>query len=99
MRKFRIGDIVQISIDPKKTWKSHFTTGQRAILLYNYRQKYGGGKSEEKQWCVFHEAGYKSSWYDNGDFILLEPANDKQELSVRGFEEEDNKKQLRKLFR
>lgn len=79
--KFRTGDKVRVDVKDKSM--SHFTTGFIGTLGYSYKQKYGGGVQESKEWCVKVPKEGWVAWYYSSQFTLVKAATDKDELRVR----------------
>lgn len=70
-QKYFKGDLVNIGDMPK--WMDHFPNNCEAIVLYTYKEMYGGGKREEKQYCVYLLPNKgEASWYDEDQLTFVE---------------------------
>ena len=71
-QKFFKGDLVQVGEMPEHM--SHFAGNCKAVVLYTYSEKYGGGARESKQYCLYvlPKEG-ETAWYDEDQLTLIEP--------------------------
>jgi hypothetical protein len=70
--KFKVGDLVKVSVDKRKTWMKHFETGFTGLVTV---AKHG--------YFVSHPRAGMIGWYDEGDLTLVESRTDKSELQAR----------------
>lgn len=72
-QKFFKGDLVQLGDMPRSMF--HFPANCKAIVLYTYKERYGGGKREEQQYGLYillpNEG--ETSWYYEDQLTLIEP--------------------------
>lgn len=66
-------DLVRIA-DPLPSSMSHFHgAGKLAIVMYSYEEKYGGrGGGSAPVYCLLHDGGGESCWYDEHLLTLVE---------------------------
>lgn len=70
-QKFFKGDLVEVGDMP--SCMSHFPNNCKALVLYTYKEKYGGGKREEKQYCVYLLPNRgEASWYYEDQLTFVE---------------------------
>jgi hypothetical protein len=80
-QKYFKGDLVKIGDMPK--YMFHFPSNCEAIVLYTYKEAYGGGRSESKQYCVYLLPNKgETSWYEEDQLTLIEP--DRFDLLPKG---------------
>lgn len=76
-QKFKKGDLVKVD-DKMPEWMSHFDCGMKAYIVGSYRDQYGGGRSNEKQYTIMYQPEWlggrkwtRSSWYDEHQLTLI----------------------------
>ena len=73
-QKFFKGDLGEVGDMPFHM--SHFPSNCKAIVLYTYAEKYGGGGKEEKLYSLFiidRKGRGESSWFHEYQLTLIEP--------------------------
>lgn len=68
-QKFKKGDHVMIAKD-LGSCMSHFTNDKEAIILYSYRQEYGG--SNNKDYGIYIKGEGECAWYGEHQLTLIE---------------------------
>ena len=71
MQKFKKGDLVRIAKDLGSSM-SHFQNDCEAIVMYSYNDRYGGGESQMKSFCLHIKGRGETSWYEEHQLTLLE---------------------------
>lgn len=70
-QKFHKGDLVHVAADLGRSM-DHFTKDIDAIVIGSYKDKYGGGESNEKQYTLHLKGRGECSWYWEGQLELIE---------------------------
>lgn len=70
MQKFTRGNLVRIADDLGESM-SHFEKGKNAVILYSYKDEYGGHNDKEYG-VIFPDNGREVSWYHEHQLTLLE---------------------------
>jgi hypothetical protein len=70
-QKFNRGDHVKVADDLGPSM-SHFQSGCEAIVIGSYRDQYGGGANNEKEYTLHIKGGGQSSWYREHQLTLIE---------------------------
>ena len=71
VQKYFKGDLVQIGEMPE--YMSHFPANCKAIVLYTYKEQYGGGRREERQYGVYLLPNRgETSWYEEDQLTFIE---------------------------
>lgn len=71
IQKFHHGDLVQIASD-LGDFMRHFPSGCRAIVIGSYRDQYGGGPQNSKDYSLLLEGRGECSWYYEHQLTLIE---------------------------
>ncbi|KUJ56438.1 hypothetical protein [Chryseobacterium aquaticum] len=70
MQKFKRGNLVKIA-DDLGEGMSHFEKGKEAIILFSYKDLYGGNNDKSYE-VVFPDTGTTSAWYKEHQLTLIE---------------------------
>ena len=70
MQKFVKGDLVRVAKDLGGSM-SHFKKDCDAIVMYSYNDKYGGGESQTKEYCLHIKGHGETSWYYENQLTLI----------------------------
>jgi hypothetical protein len=68
-QKFQRFDHIKIAEDLGSAM-SHFKSGVEAIVLYSYKEKYGG-RHHAHQYCLYFKGGGQSAWYNENQLTLI----------------------------
>lgn len=71
MQKFVKGDLVRVAKN-MGSGMSHFDSDCDAIVMHSYKDKYGGGKSRMKIYCLYIKGRGEVSWYYENQLTLIE---------------------------
>lgn len=82
VQKYFKGDLVQLGDMPRSM--SHFPANCQAVVMYTYKEKYGGSKREEQQYCLYilEKDQGETSWYDEDQLTLID--KDRFDLLPKG---------------
>ena len=71
-QKYHYGDIVKVAADLGPSM-AHFRAGVEAIVLYSYRDHYGGSdpRNLHDYGLLFTDDGHESSWYHEDQLTLV----------------------------
>lgn len=89
-QKFKRGERVYIT-NKMPIYMRHFHHGCDAIVCYTYKQKYGGGKEEEKEYCllILNPDGTVyggSSWYEENQLSIVDSNTKAGKAMIEAYE-------------
>jgi hypothetical protein len=91
MQKYHKGDLVHVVKD-LGACMSHFTSDCDAIVMYTYKEQYGGDSQQEKSYCIHIKGKGETSWYEEHQLELIE--RNRLELLQQWENEEEKERKL-----